>query len=186
VNAAGEGATPDTRRVRVAWGRIRWALRRRLVLDGSQLPELAEGQDRKLHWYARTMRGRRVPVSIADAVDHAGDEHAGMIVLRTRQAVERGEAGRDVVVGLDLIEPAMVATARRMLAAMSDDLRAARQRAEALMHLAPHPPTGDGGDPVFAEVVYELHRQIDRAETLATSYRDLLDGARSVLDNPQH
>jgi len=165
-------------------GRIRWALRRRLVLDRSQLPELIEGKDRKLHWYARTMRGRRVPVSVADAVELAGDEHAGMIVLRTRQAVERGHVGEDVVIGLEAIEPAMVATARRVLASMGGDLRSARQRAEALMHLATHPPKGDGSDPVFAEVVYELHRKIGEVAALASSYRDTLEGARSVLDPP--
>jgi hypothetical protein len=170
-------------RVRVTWGRIRWALRQRFVLDTAQFPELDLGDDLKLRWYARTVRGRWVPVSVADAVQLAGD-HEGMVVLRTRQAVERGEAGPDVVLGLDLIEPAMVMAARRLLAGMGDNLRVAREHADELLHYVAHPPTGDGSDPVFAEVVYELHRKIGEAAALATSYRDTLEGARSVLDNP--
>jgi hypothetical protein len=185
VSATSDGAMPSGRSVRVTWDRIRWALRRRFVLDGSQLPELDEGDDRKLRWHARTRRGRWVPVSVPDAVQLAGD-HEGMVVLRTRQAVERGEAGRDVKVGLELIEPAMVMAARRYLAAMGEHLGVARAYADELMHLVPHPPAGDGSDPVFAEVVYELHRQIGKTAALAASQRDLLEGARSVLDNPPH
>jgi hypothetical protein len=183
VSATSGGALLDNGRARATWGRIRWAFRQRFVLDRSQLPELDLGNDRKLRWYARTRRGRWVAVSVADAIQLAGT-HEGMVILRTRQAVERGEAGPDVMIVLDAIEPAIVQAARLLLASMGDDLRSARESAEALMHYVPHPPTGDESDPTFAKVVYELHRQIDRAATLASSYRDTLDGARSVLDPP--
>jgi hypothetical protein len=185
MSATGDGAMPTRRSVRVTWDRIRWMLRQRFVLDGSQLPKLDEGDDRKLRWYARTRRGRWMPVSVADAIELA-DEHASMVVLRSRLAVERGEAARDVAVGLELIEPALGMAARRLLDAMADHLAAARVCAEELMPYVAHTSTDARSDPLFAEVVHELHREIGEVAAFAASYRERLDSARSAHDDPPH
>ncbi len=168
--------------LRTARHLVRWKARVARI-DRSVLPELAEGRDRKLRWYARSKLGGSLPVSVPEAVEMAGD-HGAEILRQSRHAVARGEAGADVVIGLARLEAWLVDRARADLGAISAAVEGVSRQAEHLCQLAGYAPAG--GDPSYSEAVHELRRQLGNVAAFASSYRGQLDGAASLFGNPPH